>query len=372
MKTIGIDIRKLEDFGIGTYIENLVKNLSLLDGENEYKLFCRRIPPPSLSGIGPNFHFVEDASSGYSLREHVSIPIKARREKLDLFHSPHYVLPFFLPCPTVATVHDIIHLRFPEYLKSPFAKHYAKYFIGRAVSKAARVITSSQSTKNDLIEIFKTPGEKIAVIPCAVDESFLRERTTEEKNAVRLRHGLDFPFILYAGNFKRHKNLERLLQAFYMLRRYESFRTLRLVLIGGTLEATPFLAAEWDRLRLGDAVRCLGKVPSEEVPTIFQMASVFAFPSLYEGFGLPPLEALASGVPVLTSRISSLPEVVGDAALLVEPTNEYEISEGLRTLLENETLRTALIAKGRERVRLFSWRETARRVLDIYTEVDKL
>jgi glycosyltransferase involved in cell wall biosynthesis len=372
MKRIGIDIRKLEDFGIGTYIENLVKNLSLLDRENEYRLFCRRARPPGLSGLGPNFGFVHDASPGYSLREHISLPIKARREKLDLFHSPHYVLPFFLPCPAVATVHDVIHLRFPEYLPGLLAKHYARFFIGRAVSRAARVITSTESAKNDLMEIFKTPGEKIAVIPCAVDESFLRERTTEEKNAVRRRYGLDFPFVLYAGNFKRHKNLERLLQAFDMLRRNERFRTVRLVLIGGTFEATPFLAAERERLRLGDAVRCLGKVPSEEVPAIFQMASAFAFPSLYEGFGLPPLEALASGVPVLTSNVSSLPEVVGDAALLVDPTNVDEISEGLRTLLEDETLRDKLIPRGKERARLFSWKETARRVLDVYTEIDTL
>jgi glycosyltransferase involved in cell wall biosynthesis len=213
------------------------------------------------------------------------------------------------------------------------------------------------------------PEKKIDVIYNAIDERFGQPPNPEEMERVRERYQLDGPFILYAGNIKPHKNLERLIEAFHSLRRGGGFDTVRLLIIGDEISKYATLRRAVHRHKLHKYVRFFGFVPDETLASLYRLASVFVFPSLYEGFGLPPLEAMASGTPVITSNVSSLPEVVGDAALLIDPYEPESIADAMRRVLTDAALRDQLRARGFQRAREFSWDRSVRRVREIYGEV---
>ena len=365
---IGIDARKYRDFGIGTYIRNLVRQLARLDRETEFVLFCRAEDMPALQGLGENFRLVPERAGNYSLSEQLAIPLAARRERLDLFHAPHYVLPPLLTCRSVVTIHDCIHLMFPQYLPNRLALAYARTSIALAAHRATRVMTVSESSKRDILRYVDIDPGKIDVIYNAYDERFGVEPRPEEVWRVRERFQLHDPFVLYAGNVKPHKNLERLIQAFAQVRT-RGFDRLKLVLIGDDISKYAELRRAVHQHQLHHYVRFLGYLPEETLAVMYRLASVFAFPSLYEGFGLPPLEAMASGTPVVTSNVSSLPEVAGGAAVLVDPLDPGSIADGLCRVLGDDALRADLRVKGLARAREFSWEQSGRRVLDIYHEV---
>jgi glycosyltransferase involved in cell wall biosynthesis len=365
---IAIDARKLRDYGIGTYIRNLVRNLARIDRTTDYVLIVQPSDVEIASELGENFRTVPDWSGNYSIREQLSIPLDLRRENVDLFHAPHYVLPPLTPCKSVVTIHDCIHLRFPQYLPNRLAYVYARSSLWIATHRASRVLTVSETSKRDILRYFRVPESRIDVIYNAIDERLGEAPSATELAEVRERYQLNDPFVLYTGNIKPHKNLERLIEAFHALRR-GGFEQVQLLIIGDEISKYPALRRAVHRYKLHKHVRFFGFVPDKTLASLYRLASVFVFPSLYEGFGLPPLEAMAAGTPVITSNVSSLPEVVGNAAILIDPYEPDSIAEAMRRVLTDAPLREDLRQKGLARVKEFSWERSVQRVRQIYTEV---
>jgi glycosyltransferase involved in cell wall biosynthesis len=365
---IAIDARKLRDYGIGTYIRNLVRNLARIDRTTDYVLIVQPSDVEIASALGDNFRTVPDWSGNYSIREQLSIPLDLRREKVDLFHAPHYVLPPLTPCKSVVTIHDCIHLRFPQYLPNRLAYVYARSSLWVATHRASRVLTVSETSKRDILRYFRVPESRIDVIYNAIDERLGEAPSETELAEVRERYQLNDPFVLYTGNIKPHKNLERLIEAFHALRR-GGLEQVQLLIIGDEISKYPALRRAVHRYKLHKHVRFFGFVPDKTLASLYRLASVFVFPSLYEGFGLPPLEAMAAGTPVITSNVSSLPEVVGNAAILIDPYEPGSIAEAMRRVLTDAPLREDLREKGLARVKEFSWERSVQRVRQIYTEV---
>jgi glycosyltransferase involved in cell wall biosynthesis len=367
---IGIDARKLHDFGIGTYIRNLLRQLARIDRQTEFVLLCRDADADPLRALGDNFRPVIETAGNYSIAEQIRIPLALKREGVTLFHAPHYVLPPLAPCTSVVTIHDCIHLMFPQYLPNRLAYGYARASIALAARCATRVMTVSESSKRDILRFVHVDPDKISVIPNAYDERFGVEPREDDVVRVRERYQLHDEFVLYAGNVKPHKNLERLIAAFKMVRS-RGLDHLKLVLIGDEISKYAALRRAVHQHQLHKYVRFLGYLPEETLAVMYRLAGVFVFPSLYEGFGLPPLEAMASGTPVVTSNVSSLPEVAGDAAILVDPYDPEAIADGIFRVLSDEDLRRQLRTKGLARAHQFAWESSVRRVHDIYDQVGR-
>jgi glycosyltransferase involved in cell wall biosynthesis len=364
---IAIDARKLHDFGIGTYIRNLVTELAAIDRTTDYVLFTRP-DDVAAAAAGPNFRAVAEPSRPYSIAEQWRVPRAVARAGADLLHEPHYVLPPLTRSRTVVTIHDCIHLRFPEYLPGRAAYAYAHTMIRLAARKADRVLTVSDASKRDILHYTGVAPEKVVVIHNGLDARFATDPDPEAVERVRQRFQLDHPFVLYVGNIKPHKNLARLIAAFAAMRA-DGPDGLKLVVIGDETSKHPELRQAVHRHRLDKHVRFFGFQPSATLVVFYRLARAFVFPSLYEGFGLPPLEAMANETPVVTSNVSSLPEVAGGAALLVDPYDVASIADGIRRAVTDETLRQDLIARGRARAREFSWARAAADTLGVYRQV---
>lgn len=365
---IAIDARKLHDFGIGTYIRNLLRHLARMDRDTEYVLLCQERDRQIAPSLGENFRSVVDGSPPYSVREQVSVPLALNREHVDLFHAPHYVLPPLARCRSVVTIHDCIHLMFPQYLPNRFALRYARGSLWMATRVSNRILTVSEASKRDILRFFDVPAEKIAVIYNGIDDRFWSEPSEDEVRRVRQRYQLEDDFVLYAGNVKPHKNLERLIDAFHLVRQ-GGLDHLKLIVIGDEISKYAELRRAVHRYNLHKYVRFLGYMPDETLAVLYRLAGVFVFPSLYEGFGLPPLEAMASGTPVVTSNVSSLPEVAGDAAVLVDPYDPAAIAEGITRVLTEPGLRAQLRDAGFARAAEFSWERSIRQIRAIYGDV---
>ena len=365
---VAIDARKLHDYGIGTYVRNLVNELARQDDDAEYVLLCAPGDVDVLQALGPRFHPRVVRAGNYSVREQLSIPISLAGARVDLFHAPHYVVPPLVTCRFVVTIHDCIHLRFPQYLPNRAALYYARTMMTRAARGSARVLTVSQASKDDILHYLGVPAEKVEVIYNALDTRLASEPTPEDMARARERFLLTAPYILYTGNIKPHKNVDRLIEAFSILRR-QGFDDLKLLIIGDEISKYPNLRRLVHRFQLHQHVRFLGFVPDATLAALYRLASVFVFPSLYEGFGLPPLEAMAAGAPVITSNVSSLPEVVGDAAVLIDPMDAGAIAAAMARVLGDPQLREDLIRRGHERIKAFSWERSVARVRQVYGEL---
>jgi glycosyltransferase involved in cell wall biosynthesis len=364
---VAIDARKWRDYGIGTYVRNLVRHLAPLDGETTYFLFCNRGDEATLRDLAENFVPVVDDSPGYSLSEHVSIPVKLRRLGADLFHAPHYVVPLLCRTRSVVTIHDCIHLLFPQYLPSRMAWAYARFMMGSAIRRSTVVLTVSEASRRDILRFYPDADpERVQVVPNAIDPFVLDDPGQEETERVRERYQIRGRFVLYAGNIKPHKNLDRLIAAFGLLKQRPGHEDVKLLIIGDEVNRYGSLRRSVESARIRQDVRFFGFVPDRTLAALYRLASVFAFPSLYEGFGLPPLEAMACGTPVVTSRISSLPEVVGDAALLVDPYSIEDIAMGLERALGDDALRAELAIRGPARAQTFSWDRSVRAIHAVY------
>ena len=365
---IAIDARKLRDFGIGTYIRNILVELSRLDRDTEYVVLCRPDDVDAGDVLGRNFRMVPETAATYSVAEQFKIPLSLAREGVRLVHEPHYVLPPLLRCRSVVTIHDCIHLMFPEYLPNRLAYYYAKGSMWTASRKSDRILTVSEASKKDILRFFNVAPEKVEVIYNAIDERFLAPANPERMELVRQRYQLDHPFVLYVGNIKPHKNIERLIDAFGRART-QGPDNLKLIIIGDEISKYPALRQSVHRHKLDKHVRFLGFQPMETLAAFYRLARAFVFPSLYEGFGLPPLEAMACGTPVVTSNVSSLPEIAGGAALLVDPYDEEAIANAIVRAVTDETLRAELIEKGVQRAHTFSWTHSVKKIHDIYMQV---
>ena len=367
---IAIDIRKINEFGIGTYIWNLVRNLSNIDTRNEYLLIGSNRNLHELGPLPPNFTQLYQPEEDNLWRHHVTVPLALRRRNVDVVHVPHHEAPAFSPSRLVVTIHDCVHLLFPQEDSSKFG-NYRKYLqMKRVVEGAKHVLAVSKSTKEDLINIFQTPESKISVVHNALDERFAFTHTPEERRHVLERYQLKDPFVLYSGKIRPHKNLHRLIEAFAVLKSEliedERYKNLKLIIIGDELSRHQYLRLTVIRSGAQQDVRFFGFVPYPILRVFYQSATLFAFPSLYEGFGLPPLEAMANRTPVIASNTSSLPEVLDDAAVLVNPENVFDIARGMKLILSDEGLRQKLIQKGVEQVAKFSWKHAAQKVIQTY------
>jgi glycosyltransferase involved in cell wall biosynthesis len=367
---IAIDIRKINEFGVGTYIWNLVRNLAAIDSKNEYLLIGSHRSFHELGPLPRNFmQFYQPEGQGL-WRDHVKIPLGLRRLKVDLIHVPHHEAPLFNPSKLVVTVHDCVHLLFPQEYSSRFQTYRSYLRTKRVVRVARHVFAVSRSTKQDLLNIYNLPESKISVVHNALDERFAFHHTPEERKHVLERYQLKDPFILYSGKIRPHKNLHRLIEAFAVLKSEltddERYRNLKLIIIGDELSKHQYLRLTVVRSGVQQDVRFFGFVPFPILRVFYQCASLFAFPSLYEGFGLPPLEAMANRTPVIASNTSSLPEVLDEAALLVNPENVFDIARGMKLLLFDDVFRQKLIQKGIEQVARFSWKVAAQKVVETY------
>ncbi len=370
---VAIDIRRAGDFGIGTYIRNIVNQLALQDRANHYLLIGRRQHLEELSALPENFEWLDYRAEPGSFRTHSHLPWVLQRRGVDLLHMPWFYAPAVVPCRLVITVHDLTDLLSASVADSPVVRAGRLFFARRALARASRVLAVSHSSKRELARVFNVPELKIEVIYNALDERFQKEPLPADADRILERLAVNYPFVLYAGNIKPQKNLARLIEAFAVakseLRDHPEFAQLKLLLIGDELTKHPDLRRAVVRTRVREDVRFLGFVPYPVLRVFYAHARAFLFPSLYEGFGLPPLEAMAHGTPVLTSNVSSLPEVFGQAALLVNPENVFEIARGIRQILTEGVLREALVRRGHELVERFSWERSARQVHQVYESV---
>ena len=356
---IGIDARKYGDFGIGTYIRNLA---SAFDRQGEHR-FTYIVAPGDAPRVSQTHrgNTLVNSSGKYSLRELVSVSGQANRAELDLFHEPHYTLPLGLRMRSVVTIHDVIHLRFPEYF-SPLQRTYAKMMISHAARASDAVIVDSAFAGSELRRYVTIPESKIRVIPLGVSGAYAPEATGESAAEFRRRYGIDGPFLLYVGSLKPHKNVALLIRALAQ----SGDREIRLVCAGEDINADRAHAAAIGRAGVAHRIRGLGWLPEDELPGAYRAATALVLPSLYEGFGLPALEAMACGTPVISSNAASLPEVTGGAALAFSPASEGELAEAIRTVAADASLRASLREKGLRRAAQFTWQRCAEETLNLY------
>jgi glycosyltransferase involved in cell wall biosynthesis len=372
---VAIDIRRMTEFGIGTYIRNVVRTLARLDRESAYFLIGSPEKVSECGPLPPNFKTVALAGRDDTLKGNLAFRAIVRRLGCDVVHIPHlFWIPRGLGCPYVVTVHDLLEHMYGSRDASNVRRRMHLFLTRRVLLKAARIIAVSQFTKNEIEKLLAVPDERIEVVYNAIDERFLHgHATAADRELIAQRYLVNYPFILYAGAIRPHKNVVRLIEAFSALkselRKEERFPDLKLIIIGDDLSSHPRLRRTVVRGCVQNDVRFLGFVPIEVLRIFYDVAKIFVFPSLYEGFGLPPLEAMAHGTPVVTSNTSSLPEVAGGAALLVNPENVFEIQRGLQRVLLDEALREKMKERGYEQAQRFSWNASVARTLEIYREL---
>lgn len=372
---VALDIRRVGSFGIGTYIRNVVRTLARVGPQHEYVLIGLPERFAELGDLPPNFTCVPLPHLERAVRAYFAFDTIVKRERCDIVHVPHmFWRPRAMSRPYLVTAHDVLTYMFPRRDKSTFRRLFHAWLSRRALSGASRVLAVSNFTRSEIIRYFRIPEDKIEVIPNAIDERFrLGHATGADRALIAERYQVNYPFLLYAGNIKPHKNLVRIIEAFSVLKaelkKEGKFPDLKLIIIGDELSQHPDLRRTVIRSGVERDVRFLGFVSIDTLRIFYDLAKVFVFPSLYEGFGLPPLEAMALGTPVVTSNTSSLPEVVGQAAVLVNPENVFEITRAVRRVLLDQDLREKLKAAAIEQSQRFSWETSVRRILDAYTRV---
>jgi glycosyltransferase involved in cell wall biosynthesis len=297
--------------------------------------------------------------------DQVMVPWLAWRDQVEIIHIPAFSAAIIRTTPIVLTIHDLMYSRFPRWLPTRRARWYWGRWIPFTARHATAVIAPSQATKQDLLELGGVPADRVHVIAEAVDPLFLQRPLPDEVAAYRARLGLTGPYILYVGIIDGRKDLVGLVRAYARLR--TRFRKLRLVIAGTLIKGRTRVLEEIEALGLNADVFLTGHVPDSDLPRLYAGAAVFAYPSWWEGFGLPPLEAMAMGVPVISYRNSSLPEVVGEAGLLIDPPFTVDaLEESLVRVLTDDVLRERMIERGEQRVKEFSWQSAADRTMAVY------
>jgi glycosyltransferase involved in cell wall biosynthesis len=372
---IAIDIRRMTEFGVGTYIRNIVRTLGRLDRETTYFLIGSPAKVKEIGPLPPNFHTIPLAEPERSLKSFREFRTIVKRLKCDLVHIPNlFSVPRALPCPYVMTVHDMLEHLSRARQQTGFWGSLHFQLTKRVLRGAARIFAVSNFTKLEMEKLFGIPPGRIEVVYNAIDERFLHgHASTADRQLIAERYQVTYPFLLYAGRISPHKNVVRMIEAFSALKteleKDQAFPDLKLIIIGDDVSGNPDLRRTVIRSGVQNDVRFLGFVPIEVLRTFYDAAKIFVFPSLYEGFGLPPLEAMAHGTPVVTSNVSSLPEVVGNAAVLVHPENVFEIMRALHRVLLDQPLREKMKERSYRQAAKFSWEKSVRRILDAYHEV---
>jgi glycosyltransferase involved in cell wall biosynthesis len=372
---IAIDIRRMTEFGVGTYIRNVVRTLGRLDHETTYFLIGSPDKVKEIGPLPPNFHTVALVQPERSLKGYREFRTIVKRLKCDLVHIPNlFSIPRALPCPYVMTVHDILEHMSRAREQTGFWRSMHFQLTKRVLRGAARIFAVSNFTKLEIEKLFNIPSGRIEVVHNAIDERLLHgHASAADRQLIVERYQVTYPFLLYAGRISPHKNVVRMIEAFSALKteleKDQVYPDLKLIIIGDDLSGNPDLRRTVIRSGMQNDVRFLGFVPIEVLRTFYDAAKIFVFPSLYEGFGLPPLEAMAHGTPVVTSNVTSLPEVVGNAAVLVHPENVFEIMRALHRVLMDQPLREKMKERSLRQATKFSWEKSVRRIRDVYQEV---
>jgi glycosyltransferase involved in cell wall biosynthesis len=371
---IAFDIRRINEFGVGTYTRNIIRALAQLDHENKYFLLGPTEKVAEIGKLPENFKAIPLPAAD-TFRGYLQCRTVLKRLGCDLVHVPHlFWLPRNLPCRYVVTVHDMLEYMYRAHGASSIRRTLHFDLTRMVLKRASRIFAVSRFTKGEVEKLFGINPNKIEVVYNAIDQRFLHGHATDtDRQFLAERYQVTYPFLLYAGRISPHKNLVRIIEAFSALKaelvKGEVYHDLKLIIIGDELSKHPDLRRTVVRGCVQNDVRFMGFVPIEVLRLFYDVAKVFVFPSLYEGFGLPPLEAMAHGTPVLTSNTSSVPEVVGNAAVLVNPENIFEMMRALQRVLLDHSLREKMKCRGYEQVKKFSWDRSAAEVLAGYEEV---
>lgn len=358
--------------GLTRHTRALVAALLEIDHANEYVLTVTSDAKGDVASTLPRkvavrkLPFSELTARTIWHRISLPLPLELFTGQLDVFHSPNFVLPHLRHAQGIVTIHDLAYMIYPQY-----ANLNVKSFdraVRRSLERARVVIAVSEATKRDLVQLLGISEAKIEVIYNGVSARFVPVRDRDQLFDVQRRYGIDRPFILSIGSIQPRKNLQRLIAAYSILCQNTKL-THQLLLVGGDPWLSQDLFMQVEGLDANRDVRFLGYVPDEDLPALICLADVFAYPSLYEGFGLPLLEAMACGTPVVSSNTSAMPEVVGDAGILVDPLDVTALADALRRSLLDNQLRTQLVERGLERSRRFTWGNTARETLNLYEKV---
>lgn len=363
---IGINGRFLvaKRTGVQRAALNLIRTLFAVDRSNDYILFTGSSQVGNPEWDYPNVTVVSSSvREGDNFRNHLweqfILPRVAKKFNIDILHSPANMAPLLYKGESIVHIHDLCFVVNPQWYSYTFHKVY-NFIIPRLARKSTIVVTNSNNSKNDLLQFCNISSEKVRLIYWAVDDTFHVDPATS-------RSAVEEDYILYVGSLEPRKNIASLIKAYELLRRNNPEMKTKLVLIGG--ESPLFADAQLNIMSFKDDIILKGFVEDDVLRRYYQRAKVVAYPSLYEGFGLPPLEAMASGVPVVTSNTSSIPEVVEDAALLVNPLDVAGMAEALEKTLLSASLRRHMEAAGREQARKFNWYRVARNILGVYYEV---
>ncbi|HML21258.1 MAG TPA: glycosyltransferase family 1 protein [Aggregatilinea sp.] len=373
MSTIGIDYTAAyeQGAGIGRYVRELVRALAAQDAHSAYRLFVAGAYHAALPAApGPNFAWRPTRITPLWFarlwhRAQVPLPVETFTGRLSLYHATDFTLPPTLPgTRTLLTVHDLSFVRAPE-TSTPVLKAYLDKVVPRSVKRADHVLADSKATKDDLVALYGTAPEKITVLLSGVDARFQPVEDADARRAVRERYNIpDGPYIFSVGTVQPRKNYARLAEALAALG--PRYRDVRLVIAGGRGWLDSPIYRTIEALDLGERVLFTGFARDEDLPALYSDAVCVAYPSLYEGFGFPVLEGMACGTPVLASTVSSIPEVAGDAAILVDPYDVDAIRDGMERLLSDESLRTDLVARGRTQAQQFTWARSAQHLEQVY------
>ncbi len=366
---IGIDARlgSYIQSGITQYTHNLIRALAGLDQENKY-VILKRYKDTTVITEQKNFRSARLYTPSHHHLEPYLLSVELLPIGLDVVHWTDFIPPFFSRCPSIITVHDLAFLLYPHFLTHESARYYG--LIDRAVRHATHIIAVSEATKNDIIRLTGTSAKKITVIYEAAQSIYAPIEDTGLLAEMRARHGLPDRFILFVGTIEPRKNLPTLIRAFDLLKK--NYRPdVGLVIVGkeGWLFDEVYRLVE--ELGLEGQICFAGRVPTKDLPALYSAAEMLVLPSFYEGFGLPPLEAMACGTPVIVSNTSAMPEVVQDAALRVTPEDVEGFTVAMWRLLSEPDLRQDMVVKGKKRAAFFSWERAASETLDVYRKFTK-
>jgi len=338
--------------GIGLYTMNLLKAMRKVAPQHEY--------------ITRNLKRSSELRTDQRLRwQQIQLPKLARAARADLLHVPGFGAPKFKPCPVVLTVHDLIGMLFPQNLP-PIARFYWSKWLPKSIRWADRILADSEQTRRDIVRLLSIPADQITVIPLGVSPQFHPIQDTVSLQTLRDTYQLPHKFVLFLGTLEPRKGIDTLIKSYS---RIADDVSQDLVIAGKKGWYTESLFDLVQHRKINDRVHFVGYVTDDKLPTLMSAADVFAFPSRYEGFGLPPLEAMACGTPVISTNISSLPEVVGDAGLLVPPDDINALTQALSEVLGSSALRDRLTALGIARAQSFTWETTARKTVAVYEEM---
>jgi glycosyltransferase involved in cell wall biosynthesis len=347
---IGIDVRKLRDYGIGTHIKNVILPAVSLDDENQYVLFC---DPVDLRSEKSNAIWVAEDSGKYSVREHFNLGRKAAAHNIDLFHSPHYTLPLTFKKLSMVTIHDLIQFKFPQFYPA-WKVRAGTFLLKRVIQKADLILTVSKTSRNDIVQMFPAAESKIEVIYNRLDPEWSQQAPALDLSAL----GIEKDFILYVGNFKTHKGLETLIDAYSLLKNPP-----QLVLVGKSRDTESTLL---EKCFANSRIRILGFAEGRMLRRLYADALFFVFPSLYEGFGYPPLEAMSSGTPVLSSDTPALCEILAESVEFFKTGSIESLAAKLEMMIQDSGKRSELRTAGQRKASEFMTNDSPQKLLAIY------